>query len=81
VEELQAEVEFFLAVLPQAPTFLQPAEGPFHYPSFGQDDKREQFIAFLRPVRWPQSLFYAVCKWLSGVASIDQVFDRMNSLR
>ena len=72
MDELQAGVESSLAVLPQAPTFLQPPKGSFCHTALGQDDKSVQFISLDHLHRRAQPLFHAVRKRLSGVASVDQ---------
>jgi len=37
MEELQAGVEFALAVLPQSPVFFQPGKAALHHPTLGHD--------------------------------------------
>ena len=72
MNKLQAGIEFPFAVLPQAPTFLQPSKGSFHHPSFGQHHKGMQFIALDHLNGGFQALLYTIGERLPGVAAIDQ---------
>lgn len=72
MDELQAGIEFALAVLPQAPAFLQPGKGTLHDPALGYHSKGVQLIAFGNLHRRTQPVFDGLGKRLSRVTSIDQ---------
>jgi len=52
MDELQAGVEFSLAVLPQPQAFLRPPKGTFDHPTLGKNNERVQF-ATLACCAWP----------------------------
>ena len=43
---MQAGVEFAFAVFPEPAAFVEPGEGAFDNPAFGNDSKLMEFIAF-----------------------------------
>lgn len=78
MDELQAGVEFSLAVFPQSSAFLDPGEGSFNHPALRHDDKGMQLTAFgdlhLRTKQFVDGLG----KGLTDIPTIGQ--DALNSL-
>lgn len=74
VDELQAGVEFTLAVFPQSPVFLQPGKGSFDDPAFGYDLEGVPFTPFgdLHRHLCAKGGLYVLGKGFSHVATIRQ---------
>jgi len=72
MDELQAGVEFALAVFPQSEIFLQPGNTALHHPAPGHDLEGVQFAApgNLHGDLSTQDLSYAFGERLSNVATV-----------
>ena len=74
MNELQAGIEFTLAVFPQPPIFLQPGKATLNNPAFGHDLEGMQLtpLGNLHCDRLSQDFSHAFGKWFSGVAAVAQ---------
>jgi hypothetical protein len=72
MNELQAGIQFALAVFPQSAAFFQPSEAALDNPTFRQHDKRVEFIALDHLYSGLQLLHDGVCERLAHVTAIDQ---------
>ncbi len=74
MNELQAGIEFTLAVFPQPPILLQPGKAALNNPAFGHDLEGMQLtpLGNLHCDGLSQDFPHAFGKWFSGVAAVAQ---------
>ena len=72
MNELQAGIEFALAVFPQTAAFLYPGEGSLNDPVLRHDGEDVQLTAFGDLNLGAEPLFNGLGKWLTDIATIGQ---------
>jgi len=72
MDELQAGVEFALAVFPQSSAFLDPCEGSFNHPALRHDCKGMQLTAFGDLNIGAEQFFNGMGKGLADIPTIGQ---------
>jgi hypothetical protein len=72
MDELEAGVEFTLAVFPEATALLKPGERAFHDPTFGHDGKGVEVTAFGDLHRCPKDVSDSLGKRFTGITAISQ---------
>ena len=72
MDELQAGVEFALAVLPEAAAFLYPGKGSLDDPALRHDGKGMQLTALSDLNFGTEQFFYGMGKRLPDVSAVGQ---------
>ncbi len=74
MNELQAGIEFSLAVLPQPPILLQPGKAALHHPALGDHRELVQFTALgnLHRDSLAQYLLHALHEGLTHITAVGQ---------